>query len=453
VPSEVIQFVCEQCGVVYQRWQGRCDSCGAWNSVVETVHLKVSKQAKLKSKAKAEAIPIDAVSMVEARKRSTGLSEMDFVLGGGVSLGAVLLLGGEPGIGKSTVALQVAAAFAVEQKVLYISGEESLSQINHRASRLGSLNSNLYVLSECNILNILETLKDLKPQLLILDSIQVVFHPELPSIPGSVNQVRYCSSLLVDCLKQYEVSGIIIGHITKDGALAGPKVLEHLVDVILYLEGEKGDELRVLRSLKNRYHSTNDIGLFQIKTEGLISMTSPSSVFLQKDTAFAGSVVSCICDGSRGVLIEIQALVHPTGYGVGKRTFLGVEVNRASLCITAIEKLLGIKLYDKDVILNIIGGIKSGDPALDLPIIFSILSSHFNVPLTPNLGILGEISLTGELRPIKQIDKRLIELSRMGFSGCVVPKRNKVKAGDIGLENFDIIEAHTLEDSVKRFFK
>ncbi len=450
---KTINFVCSSCGSIFQRWQGKCEACNQWNTIVEAYDAPKKGSSSRSSKIVSKPIQINEIKIDHQEKLPSGLSELDFVLGGGLSASSVVLLGGEPGIGKSTLALQVAFNVSQSRKVLYISGEESLSQINARAMRLGALTDQLYVLSETNIQVILEHMKALSPDLIVLDSIQVVYDPDMPSISGSVNQVRYCTGLLVDELKASGKIGIVIGHITKDGSLAGPKILEHIVDVILYLEGERSENLRILRSFKNRFHSTNDIGLFELKSFGLESLNSPSSVFFHREgQIFAGSVVSCICDSSRGLLIEIQSLVHTSGYGAGKRTFLGVDVNRVALIITALEKLVGLKLFDKDIIINIVSGIKSNDPALDLAIVFSIMSSLLNSPFNRNFGVLGEISLTGELRPVKQADKRVLEFYRMGLPGCVLPKKNAINSVDLGLGDFKIIEVSHLSEAIHLFF-
>jgi len=423
--KESTLFVCQECGATHPRWQGRCLSCGEWNSIIAETIVKSPRRA-IKDAKKAIPIPITEVPDNDALIFPSGIGEMDHVLGKGFVEGAIILLGGEPGIGKSTLALQLANTFAANETVLYISGEESAKQIQLRASRLGAMFSTLSLLIETNLQNICQIIEETKPKLVILDSIQVVYHPAIPSIPGSVNQVRHCASELSNTIKEVQAVGILIGHITKDGALAGPKVLEHLVDVILVLDGERGDDFRTLRSYKNRFASTNEVGLFDIGDTGFQAVENPYFVAKESAERHSGSIVSCINEGSRAFLLEIQALVVHTGFGMGKRTFLGVDPNRANLLIAAIEKILGIKLSDKDIILNIVGGAKSSDPGLDLALVFAMISSLYERPL-PNIGICGEISLTGEIRPVKHIDKRISELSRMGFDKCIIPDANRVK--------------------------
>lgn len=427
-----ISFVCQNCAAIFTRWQGKCTNCGAWNSLFEETVIKSKKKHTSK---KTAPVPINQVQPNFNYNISSGLSELDHVLGTGFIPDSIILLGGEPGIGKSTLALQIAYIRSLSDIVLYISGEESASQIQLRASRLGVLTENLMVLTETNLLNILECIRSLKPKLVILDSIQVIYHPDIPSISGSVNQVRFCSGMLISILKEIQSIGILIGHITKDGNLAGPKVLEHLVDIILVLEGERTDQYRTLRSFKNRFASTNEIGIFEMKSTGLFPVESPSSIFFEENALLhSGSIISAIVEGSRGFLVEVQALVVPSGYGMAKRTFLGIDQNRANLMIAAIEKILNIRLSDKDIILNIVGGFKSNDPGLDLAVVFAIISSLREKPLGRRIGICGEISLTGDIRPVRQLEKRLIEFSRMGFSDCIVSKKNDVSiCGELGI--------------------
>ncbi len=427
-------YTCQSCGALHPRWQGKCSACGGWNTLQEETQYK-SKKGRQPT-LKAHPIPINEIEGTDAQKIPSGLSELDYVLGGGCVTGSIILLGGEPGIGKSTLALQVAQNIAQHHLVLYITGEESAAQIQLRAARLGVLSPSLMVLTQTNLSVILDTIKTVKPDLVILDSIQVVYHPDLPAISGSVNQVRYCASELITVLKDAQSVGVLIGHITKEGALAGPKVLEHLVDVILVLEGERNEQYRTLRSFKNRYSSTNEVGLLEMKPHGLVTVDSPSGVFVEESSlAHPGSVVSSVMQGSRSLLVEVQALVVHSGYGMGKRTFLGVDTNRAYLLIAAIEKILGIRLADKDIILNIVGGIKTSDPALDLALILAIISSLNDKPIGQRIGVCGEISLTGEIRPIRQTEKRVIEFQRMGFEACILPRKNDVSLGaDMGIK-------------------
>ncbi len=446
-----IEYSCQNCGATFSGWQGKCTICDAWNSVIGNAvipdkHTKtVSRVTKKNIPTPIDAIPTDNISVF-----SSGISELDHVLGQGFVPGAAILLGGEPGIGKSTLALQIAHEQAKHRKVLYVSGEESATQIHLRASRLGTLSPTLFVLTETNVMAIREAIIDEQPELVIIDSIQVLYHHSIPSVAGSVNQVRFCASVLIDILKATQTVGLFIGHITKDGTLAGPKVLEHLVDVILYLEGERIDQYRVLRSFKNRYSSTQEIGLFEMKSTGLTPVASWSDIVVG-DAAIgqAGSVVSSIVEGTRSILVEVQALVVKTGYGMAKRTVLGVDANRANVMIAAIEKILGIKLADQDIILNIVGGIRTDDPALDLGIVLAILSSLHNKPVGPRIGICGEISLTGDIRSVKQAEKRVSEFHKMGFTHVVLPTKNTVlTAQKMGIQ---VSYVETLQDALGLF--
>jgi DNA repair protein RadA/Sms len=417
-------FVCQSCGAQHSRWQGKCMQCGEWNTLVEEAVTRSKRKSPQKSES--EPVPIDQVALLYPDCLPSGMPDLDYVLGKGFVEGSVVLLGGEPGIGKSTLALQVAAHQAQNHPVLYVSGEESASQIYFRAGRVGALCPQLQVLTETNILKIVKAIRLMQPRFVILDSIQVVFHPDIPSVSGSVTQVRQCALELITVLKELHAVGLLIGHITKDGALAGPKVLEHLVDVILYFEGERNTQYRTIRSFKNRFSSTYELGLFEMKPEGLVAVDSLSGVFVE-DMALhhSGAMISSAIEGTRTLLVEVQALVVHSGYGMAKRTFLGVDAHRANLMIAAIEKILGIRLSDQDIILNIVGGLKISDPALDLGIVLAILSSLQEKPMRQAIGVCGELSLTGDIRPVPHIEKRVLEFDRMGFLGCIIPVKNK----------------------------
>jgi DNA repair protein RadA/Sms len=358
---------------------------------------------------------------------STGISELDRVLGGGIVRGSATLLGGEPGIGKSTLSLQVAQHLSsTGLTVLYVSGEESVGQLHLRANRLGSLPPHLMVYAELDVLKIVQTIRSLQPDVVILDSIQVVYHSGVPSVAGSVNQVRQCAQDLISYCKDRDIALVLIGHITKEGQLAGPKVLEHIVDVILYLEGERDQHYRLLRCFKNRFSATSEIGIFEMKGQGLIGVSNPSGLFMDEQTLkSSGAVVSVLSEGSRALLVEVQALVVDSGYGMAKRTFLGVDLNRANLMIAALEKLLGFRLSSKDIILNIVGGIKVTEPALDLAMMLSIVSSFKDHSVGCKAGFFGEVGLTGEIRPVANADKRVLELEKMGFDVVMLPEKNR----------------------------
>jgi DNA repair protein RadA/Sms len=441
------KFVCQSCGAIFLRWQGKCDNCFAWNSLAQEV-IRTKKNSK-SSTNNSVPVPINEIIPLKEEWICTNNNELNQVLGKGLVKGSVVLLGGEPGIGKSTLAIQVAQNLAEKEKVvLYVSGEESVHQLHLRAKRVGTVNENLLVYSEFNIISIIEAIKKYNPELVVLDSIQVVYHPDIPSLPGSINQVRQCANELIQLVKARNITGILIGHVTKEGGLAGPKVLEHLVDVILYFEGERNQAYRMLRSYKNRFASTNEIGIFEMQEKGLIEVKNPSELFIDQASLLkAGSMVAAVAEGNRVILVEIQALVVSSGYGMAKRTFLGVDINRANLMIATIEKILGYKLGMKDIILNIIGGIRISEPALDLTIIIAIVSSLLEKPMKEKIGVIGEVGLTGEIRSIPKVKKRLIEFQKMGFSACVLPEKNRVKELDkLGMR---LIYVSNLADAIR----
>jgi len=440
-------YRCTACGGRFLRWAGRCPDCSEWNSFVESDDSLPSKRDR-DINGLTKAVPISSVAVLPDTIIPTGIGEFDRVLGNGIVAGSVILLGGEPGIGKSTVCLQIAAAVAINHRVLYVTGEESLNQVRLRSDRLGAVSDQLYVIAETDMHTILRTIEDIQPDLVILDSIQVVVHPDIPSVAGTVNQVRHCTSELIKKLKLSGAAGIVVGHITKDGALAGPKVLEHLVDVILYFEGENGAQYRLLRSFKNRYSGTREIGVFEMQEDGLVEIANPSGLFVDETTLKnPGSMVVPVAEGSRIFLVEIQALVVETGYGMGRRTILGVDPNRANLLIAAVEKIVGLKLSSKDIILNIVGGYKTSEPALDLGVVLAMFSSAQDIPISRRVGVLGEVGLTGEIRPVPHLDRRLMELEKLGFDACIVPQRNTL-TGITG--KVRVIPVESVQDALRR---
>lgn len=420
-----LRYTCNSCGTIYASWQGQCNNCKEWSTIEQEAVSESPSERRYSSHAANKPVPMETLTITREEVVSTTFLECDRVLGHGFVRGSVTLLGGEPGIGKSTLALQVAQKMASSDvSVLYISGEESLSQLCLRSKRCGVNPSNLFVLSETNIFTIIAAIKDQEPDVIILDSIQVLCHPDISSIPGSVNQVRQCASDIINIAKKHNIITLMIGHITKEGGLAGPKVLEHLVDVILYLEGDRNQQFRLLRSFKNRYSSTRELGIFEMKKDGLAEVSNPSSLFIDDDALHnPGSLISAVAEGSRIILVELQALVVDSGYGMAKRTFLGVDPNRCNLMIAAIEKILGLKLSSKDIILNIVGGIKITEPALDLALILAIVSSYYNISLPKNMAVFGEVGLTGEVRPVSFSEHRLTELKKLGFESCILPKK------------------------------
>ena len=427
-------FICKSCEQSFPRWYGKCPNCDAWNSLSEEMVFAPTKFHHVKRQ-KREPVPLTAINNFDEEILSTEILEVDRVLGKGLVVGEVLLLGGEPGIGKSTLALQIAKNLAKRGKVLYVSAEESIKQLALRAKRLGINSDQLLVYNEYNVLEIIKVIKKENPLLVIIDSIQVVYHPDIPSMSGSINQVRHSANEIISVVKELNLIGVLIGHITKDGSLAGPKVLEHLVDAILYFEGERNQKYRLLRCFKNRFASTEEIGIFEISEHGLLEVKQPSELFIDEHTLFSpGSMVVAVMEGSRVFLVEIQALVVDSGYGMAKRTFAGVDLNRSNLMIATLEKKLGVKLFNKDIFLNIIGGIKINETGLDLGIILAIMSSLYEKPLGKKIAAIGEVGLTGEVRPVQNIEKRLNELAKMGFEECFVPEQNKIKNSAIKIK-------------------
>lgn len=422
-------FVCQECGSEFPKWLGRCSSCGSWNSLVEEVRGGAGSPYPGPPRASHrinEPQPIAQVPGDVARRFSTGSREFDRVLGGGLVPGSLVLLGGDPGIGKSTLLLQAAAHFAGETgRVLYVSGEESPGQLKIRGTRLQALEDDLLVLGETDLSLIIEQIDRLQPELVILDSIQTVFSPELSSAPGSVSQVRECATRLMVLAKTLELPIIIVGHVTKDGSLAGPRVLEHMVDVVLYLEGDRHHVYRLLRGIKNRYGSTNELGIFEMGERGLEEVANPSQLFLaQRPAGAAGSVVIATLEGTRPLLVEIQALVSPTGFGVPRRSATGIDYNRLVMLLAVLEKREGFSLSSQDAYANAVGGVRVEEPAADLGIVMAIASSYRGVPCPEGTIILGEVGLAGEVRAVNRLEQRLKEGAKLGFKKCILPRAN-----------------------------
>lgn len=420
------RFICSDCGYESLKWLGRCPGCGKWNSLTEEV-LTPRQSLNAKVRATAKPIALTEISQMQMHRYSSGIGEFDRVLGGGMVPGSIVLLGGDPGIGKSTLLLQVADRIGrLGRKVLYLSGEESAGQIKLRASRLNIDNPNIYFLNDQNI-DCLDTyLAELSPDLVIIDSIQTVYSDNLSSVPGSVSQLRECTAKITDMAKKSERVFFVVGHVTKDGALAGPKVLEHMVDVVIYFEGEKHFPFRLLRGVKNRFGATDEIGLLEMSGLGLREVTDPSSVFLScKDPTVSGSAVVAAFEGSRPLLIEIQALVAPGNPGYARRMASGIDQNRLSLIIAVLEKRRGINLSACDVYLKVTGGVFLRDPAIDLGIAAAILSSYRERPLPLDMVYLGELALSGEIRAVPFLDARLKEIERLGYRNAAVPAGSK----------------------------
>lgn len=441
------QLYCSSCYYKYSKWQGRCDGCGEWNTIVQTA-IRSSNTAQFNQ---TKLISLADASHKAAERFPTGIAELDTVLGGGFVFGSVSLLGGEPGIGKSTLTMQIAQAAAKQnQRILYVTGEESLDQIVLRAERLGEKHKNVFLLSEIDIDRICEFIVKEKPDIVLIDSIQVMIDPCLQALAGSVSQVRSCADKFIRVIKQSTSIGLMIGHITRDGHLAGPKVLEHMVDCIFYLEGDHQRGFRLLRSYKNRFSSTDDIGLFAMEQQGLKAIDDSGHFFVDFNAMqLPGSVIAAVEHGQRCLLVEVQALVVNAGQGPPKRNFVGVDTNRVHLLIATLEKICGIPLSGKDIFINIVGGIKIVEPGLDLAICMAIISSVKNQRLDHKMGVMGEVGLTGEIRAISQFKQRLYALQRIDITHCLIPARNTEPIDS--KQESTIIKIPHLSDIIARF--
>lgn len=424
-------FVCQVCGHQSARWMGRCPQCSQWNTLVEEKKVDPGRRSALLASGiggeEASPQPIDQVVLSETARTTTGIGEFDRVLGGGIVAGSVILIGGDPGIGKSTLLLQALNGLASEEcRVLYVSGEESVRQIKMRAQRLSALSPHLFVMAENALETILKETMALKPKMLVIDSIQTVYTGELQSAPGSIGQVRESAARLALLSKSKEVSTCIIGHVTKEGAIAGPRVLEHMVDTVLYFEGDRGHPYRILRAVKNRFGPSNEIGVFEMHEDGLSEVFNPSEFFLsQRSMNVSGSVIVPSMEGSRPILVEIQALVSHTNLAVPRRTSIGVDHQRVSLLAAVLERQLAIPLYNRDIFLNVAGGVKIEEPAIDLGIVVAVASSALNKSIDTKTVFIGEVGLTGEVRGISQLEIRLNEASKLGFKKALVPQVNR----------------------------
>lgn len=431
-------FFCQNCGYESPKWVGKCPGCGEWNRFAEeptkATDSRVPPEYQLNEKPRS----IDTVEADEKGRLKTGMEEMDRVLGGGIVAGSAILVGGDPGIGKSTLLLQVLHRLAAGgRKVLYVTGEESASQIKLRADRIGAASKGLYVLVEVALENILRYIKEVGPAVVVIDSIQTIYCSLLSSAPGSVGQVREASERLIIFSKKTGIPVFLVGHVTKDGSIAGPKVLEHMVDTVLYFEGDSGHSYRIIRGIKNRFGPTNEIGVFEMRDRGLVEVSNPSEYFLtERPEGMAGSVVVAAIEGTRPILVEVQALVVSTSFGMPRRTAIGVDVNRVSLLVAVLDKIGGLHLGNHDIFLNVAGGVKLSEPAADLGVVTAIASSFLDRPIDPKTVVFGEVGLTGEVRGINQMEIRIREAARMGFTRCVLPRtqlRGLDKAGAIEL--------------------
>ncbi len=448
-------YECSECGDKHSKWQGKCNSCGSWNSLIEVVEVSAPK-AGVNNRFNAlnqqsQVVNLDQISAQDVSREVTGIGELDRVLGGGFAQGSVILLGGDPGIGKSTLLLQTLALIAPKNKVLYVTGEESVQQIALRAKRLEiQSHPNLRLMSEIRIEAIIPQVDLEKPDVLVIDSIQTAYSDLLQSAPGSVAQVRECSSVLTRLAKNRQIVVILVGHVTKDGAIAGPRVLEHIVDTVLYFEGEQHSNFRMLRSVKNRFGAVNELGIFAMTDKGLREITNPSALFLSSYRAKTpGSCILISEEGTRPILVEIQALVDQSHLMPAKRLAVGMDGYRLSLLIAIMQRHLGIQLYDQDIFLNIVGGVKVAEPALDLAAVLAIISSFKNRPLAEKLAVCGEIGLSGEIRTIQKGQDRIKEAAKLGFTKIIVPKANAPKDKIPGVE---VIAVESLEQVIQYCF-
>lgn len=437
-------FVCNECGYESAKWMGKCPACNSWNTFFEE---KISTKVESGKKEKIiQEVPKPLNSFVgqDAQRTSTGYAELDRVLGGGLVKGSLVLVGGEPGIGKSTLILQLCDKVKGEGKVLYVSGEESAEQIKLRADRLNIKNDDILFLGETDIDIIDQNIEELNPKLVIIDSMQTMYSEEISSAPGSVSQVREITSRIMKICKSRKITTIIIGHVTKDGNIAGPRVLEHMVDTVLYIEGERYFSYRMIRGVKNRFGSTNEVGMFEMQEKGMVEITNPSSILIsEREDNPSGSVVVATVEGTRPLLVELQALVTQSVFGLPRRTANGIDYNRLTLLVAVMEKKAGFMLGNQDVYLNVVGGLKVNEPALDLGIILATASSFKNVSIPKGVIVLGEVGLTGEVRTINMMEKRLKEAERLGFKKCIIPENNKkllkesYKLDIIGVKNIN----------------
>ena len=444
-------YICQNCGAQSPKWTGKCPSCAEWNTFVEEITV-ASVTQKLGKAASSKPQIITEISTEKTQRINLHNAEFNRVLGGGLVPGSLVLVGGEPGIGKSTLLLQI--ALSIKNTVLYISGEESSQQIKLRAERINpKLNDSTLVLNETNIETISQTIREIKPEIVIIDSIQTVETELAESSPGSVTQVRECTSQIMKLAKETNISIFIVGHINKEGSLAGPKVMEHMVDTVLQFEGDNNHNYRILRTLKNRFGSTSEIGIFEMRGNGLREISNPSEMLISEyDNSVSGTAVAATIEGLRPLLIEVQALVSPSAYGNPQRSSTGFDLRRLSMLLAVLEKIGGLKLSTKDVFLNIVGGIKVNDPAIDLAVICAILSSALNIPLNKQTCVAGEVGLTGEIRPVNRIEQRIMEAEKLGFKRVFVSTQNK-KGLDLKKSEIEVVFVRKISEVFNSLFR
>lgn len=442
-------FVCSECGNESPKWLGKCPACNSWNTFYEQKIEKYTDANKAEKRINNTPKPLNTYIGQESDRTSTGFGELDRVLGGGLVKGSLILLGGEPGIGKSTLILQLCEKVQGEGKVLYISGEESAEQIKLRADRLKIKNEDILFLGETDIDVVNNAIIETMPKLVIIDSIQTMYSDEISAAAGSVSQVREITAQIMRICKSRQITTIIIGHVTKDGNIAGPRVLEHMVDTVLYLEGERYNTYRILRGVKNRFGSTNEIGMFEMKEEGMCEILNPSEILIsEREDNPSGSCIVTSMEGTRPVLVEIQSLTTQSVFGIPKRTANGFDYNRLAVLIAVLEKRANLMLGSQDVYLNVVGGMKISEPAIDLGIMMAVTSSFKNIPIPKDVVVMGEVGLTGEVRRINLIEKRLKEIEKLGFKKCIIPENNKKGLKDE--YKLDIIGVQNIGDAMRK---
>ena len=421
------QFVCQVCGHTSFKWLGKCPSCDAWNSFVEELQptkVKAKVAPKARNSRVSRPLPLKEITLASESRIVTGVSEFDRVMGGGIMSGSFVLIAGDPGIGKSTLMTEM-AKYLPKSKVLYVTGEESPRQVKIRSERLGVNSENMYLFSETNVERIIDAAQEIEPDILIVDSIQTTFRPDIQSAPGSVSQVRESAAALLQFSKSFETPTFLVGHVTKEGAIAGPRILEHMVDTVLYFEGDRHHAFRILRAVKNRFGSTNEIGVFEMRANGLLEVTNPSEIFLsERSYGASGSTVVCSLEGTRPILVEIQALVTSTSYSTPQRNATGLDSRRIQMLLAVLEKREGLRLSGQDVFVNVAGGVRLDEPAVDLGVIMAIASSFRDIPTDTGTVLIGEVGLGGEIRTVSQIEPRLNEAAKLGFERAIIPANN-----------------------------
>lgn len=449
------KFMCNSCGYESAKWMGRCPGCSEWNQMVEEVEVVVKGPRRTfqhSEGVKQKAIPITAIEIADEPRVDTDLAELNRVLGGGIVPGSLVLIGGDPGIGKSTLLLQVSALLANKgQRVLYMSGEESVRQTKLRAERLGVTSAELYIYSETNLELVNEAIDSVEPKFVVIDSIQTVHHPEVTSAPGSVSQVRECTAELMRIAKTKNIAIFLVGHVTKEGQIAGPRLLEHMVDTVLYFEGERHHTYRILRSQKNRFGSTNEIAIFEMLQGGLKEVLNPSELFLQeRSQGAAGSTVVASMEGTRPILVEIQALVTPTSFNYPKRMASGIDQNRVQLLMAVLEKRMGMLLQTQDAYIKVAGGVKLDEPAIDLAVLTTIVSSYRDVAVSAHDCFIGEVGLTGEVRRVSRVEQRVQEAAKLGFKRAIIPASNL--GGWDYPKGIQVVGVESINDALKEAF-